>query len=384
MSVYAELSMVNNDLFSAQALIGMARFFSGDTNSRPSNAFASAAIRILHSLGIHKSKSHPNTNSIEMEQRRRIFWIAYAFDKEFSLRSGRPFMQIDDDIDVDLPSDHPGHNMSGTASRYGLAPSNAEFIVFRAKCALAVLKSKIYRLLYSAHSWDKSEDEVLQTVTELEKELDEWKTSLPYALHPDHNVGHLPDQVLLYTLAMRFAYYHCATVLHRRLWAYHRRGENAASPIKPDQASRPHRVVRSEELCMQAARQSIRLLKFIPPGWESFNCFILYYAASSFMILFSYLLQNPQGSTFTADLERMRSVQKFGLGMCSEDKEVRESSDFQKVITIMHGCEQIVLQQQEKCSGDKRPPQSNEEAFNEAMLNFGHDFEYFDFPEFGF
>ncbi|EOD43270.1 putative fungal specific transcription protein [Neofusicoccum parvum UCRNP2] len=340
MSVYAELSMVNNDLFSAQALIGMARFFSGDTNSRPSNAFASAAIRILHSLGIHKSKSHPNTNSIEMEQRRRIFWIAYAFDKEFSLRSGRPFMQIDDDIDVDLPSDHPGHNMSGTASRYGLAPSNAEFIVFRAKCALAVLKSKIYRLLYSAHSWDKSEDEILQTVTELEKELDEWKTSLPYALHPDHNVGHLPDQVLLYTLAMRFAYYHCAT--------------------------------------------SIRLLKFIPPGWESFNCFILYYAASSFMILFSYLLQNPQGSTFTADLERMWSVQKFGLGMCSEDKEVRESSDFQKVITIMHGCEQIVLQQQEKCSGDKRPPQSNEEAFNEAMLNFGHDFEYFDFPEFGF
>ncbi|KAK7726294.1 hypothetical protein SLS57_003380 [Botryosphaeria dothidea] len=82
LSVYPDLSMVNVDIFSAQALITMAKYFTAEANYRHSTAFVDAAFRILHSFGLHKAKQDQSISLVEMEQRRRIFWIAYAFDKE--------------------------------------------------------------------------------------------------------------------------------------------------------------------------------------------------------------------------------------------------------------------------------------------------------------
>ncbi|KAL1635308.1 hypothetical protein SLS56_001731 [Neofusicoccum ribis] len=238
MSVYSELAMVNVDLFSAQALIGM-------------------------------SKSYANVNPVGMEQRRRIFWIAYTYDKEFGLRSGQPLMQVDDDVDIDLPTEQPNYPMGCATTNLGLVPKDGEFSIFRGKCTLAVIKSKIYQRLYSAQSWRKTKKEISATVAQLTRELDDWKATLPYALHPDHNMGNLPPSFMIFALSMRFAYYHRVTALHRRLWAYHQTENNPPDALGSDTSPSDPQLVRSAQSCVQAARQTIQLLQILPE-WEVF------------------------------------------------------------------------------------------------------------------
>lgn len=99
MGVLTELTMRNTDLLSVQALLGMvlnsprsglqsltkrsqALFLLGTPNPQPSFFLVAASIRLANSIGLHKRGSGFNLNPIEIEQRKRVFWIAYVLDKE--------------------------------------------------------------------------------------------------------------------------------------------------------------------------------------------------------------------------------------------------------------------------------------------------------------
>jgi hypothetical protein len=77
MAVFTELTMRNTDLLSVQALLGMALFLQGTPNPQPSFFLVAAAIRLSHSIGLHKRGSGFNLNPVEIEQRKRVFWIGY-------------------------------------------------------------------------------------------------------------------------------------------------------------------------------------------------------------------------------------------------------------------------------------------------------------------
>lgn len=55
----------------------------GTPNPQPTYYFVAAAIRLSHSIGLHKRGSGFNLNAAEIEQRKRVFWIAYMLDKEY-------------------------------------------------------------------------------------------------------------------------------------------------------------------------------------------------------------------------------------------------------------------------------------------------------------
>jgi hypothetical protein len=57
-------------------------FLMGTPNPQPSFFMVAAAIRLAHSLGLHKRGSAQGMNPGEIEQRKRVFWIAYMLDKE--------------------------------------------------------------------------------------------------------------------------------------------------------------------------------------------------------------------------------------------------------------------------------------------------------------
>jgi Fungal specific transcription factor domain len=54
----------------------------GTPNPQPSFFLVAAAIRLAHSLGLHKRGTNFGMNASEIEQRKRVFWIAYMLDKE--------------------------------------------------------------------------------------------------------------------------------------------------------------------------------------------------------------------------------------------------------------------------------------------------------------
>ena len=55
----------------------------GTPNPQPGFFLLAAALRLAHSIGLHKRGSDFNLNDVETEQRKRVFWIAYIMDKEY-------------------------------------------------------------------------------------------------------------------------------------------------------------------------------------------------------------------------------------------------------------------------------------------------------------
>ena len=309
MGVLTELTLRNTDLLSVQALLGMSLFLQGTPNPQPSFFLISAAIRQSHSIGLHKRGSAFNLNPIEAEQRKRVFWIAYMLDKDTCLRSGRPPAQDDDDMNVELPSEDPPDNIGNIP----LADGKSKINLFRLMCEFAIISSKVYRRLYSVQASKQTDGELLNTIGELDKELEAWKDSIPIDFRPEHEIKTSHAPLVLHIVVLHFSYYNCLTTIHRmsvhhgfwtsRLSEYAIQGLNAR-PLNP-------RVFSSAALCVAAARASIHLIKYIPQGDFACVWLILYFPVSALVTIFANILQNPQDTRARADIKLMDLVVNF-------------------------------------------------------------------------
>ncbi|KAH8652373.1 fungal-specific transcription factor [Xylariales sp. PMI_506] len=309
MGVFPELTMRNTDLLSVQALLGMALFMQGTPNPQPSYILIAAAIRLSHSIGLHKRGSGFNLNPIEIEQRKRVFWIAYMLDRDLCLRSGRPPAQDDDDMNVELPDPNPADNIGNIPLNDGKGKMN----LFRVMCEMTSIESRVYKRLYSTKAAKLSEGELLQTIGELDKELENWKDRIPIDFRPEHEIKASHTPLILHIVMLHFSYYNCLTTIHRmsvhrgywtnRLSDYAIQGLNA-KPLNP-------RIFASAGLCASAARATISLLKYIPQGDYQCVWLILYFPVSALMTLFGNILQNPTDPRAKSDTKLMNLVVTF-------------------------------------------------------------------------
>jgi len=319
MAVMSELTMRNTDLLSVQALLGMALFLQGTPNPQPSFFLVAAAIRLAHSIGLHKRGSGFNLNDVENEQRKRVFWIAYLLDKDLCLRSGRPPVQDDDDMNVDLPSESPPDNV-GNVPLANEKDGKTTMNLFRLMCQFAQIQSRVYKQLYSVKASRQTDGELLNTIGDLDGQLEEWKDSIPIDFRPEHEIKAAHTPLILHVVVLHFAYYNCLTTIHRmsvhhgywtsRLSDYAIQGLNAR-PLNP-------RVFMSAALCVNAARTSIGLIRYIPQGDYACVWLVLYYPVSALVTLFANILQNPQDARARSDLKLMSSVVSF-LTMLERD-----------------------------------------------------------------
>jgi hypothetical protein len=236
----------------------------GTPNPQPSFFLVAAAIRLAHSIGLHKKFSAYGLNPSEVEQRKRVFWIAYMLDKDICLRSGRPPIQDDDDMNIDLPHEDPPDNIGNIP----LADGKGKVNLFRLMCTFAVIASKVYKNLYSVKASKQTDGELLNTIGELDRELEEWKDNIPIDFRPEHEIKASHTPLILHVVVLHFAYYNCLTTIHRmsvhhgfwtsRLSNYAIQGLNVR-PLNP-------RVFSSAALCVSAARASIHLIKYVPQG----------------------------------------------------------------------------------------------------------------------
>ncbi|KAI1325347.1 N-terminal binuclear Zn cluster-containing protein [Xylariaceae sp. FL0255] len=316
MGVFTELTMRNTDLLSVQAMLGIALFMQGTPNPQPSYALVAAAIRSSHSIGLHKRGTGFNLNPVEIEQRKRVFWIAYMLDKDLCLRSGRPPAQDDDDMNVELPDADPADHIGNIP----LANGKGKMNLFRVMCELSVIQSKIYRRLYSTAATKSPDGELLHTIGELDKELEEWKDNIDIDYRPEHEINASHTPLILHIAMLHFSYYNALTTIHRmsvlhgfwtsRLANFAIQGLNSR-PLNP-------RVFSSAALCASAARASIALLKYIPQGDFSCVWMALYYPVSALVTLFGNILQNPNDPRARSDTRLMSLVVTF---MCTLGQE---------------------------------------------------------------
>lgn len=257
MGVLAELMVQNTDLLSVQALLGMALFMYCTSNPQPSFSLVAASIRLSHSIGLHKHGSAFNLKPIEIEQRSRVFWIAYILDKEICLRTGRPPAQDDNDMNVELPISDPEDGAGITVV------ADSKINVFRLMSQFATIQSKIFTQLYSADTAKQSVAQLLKSTEKLDNELEEWRAGIPIGFRPDeeHSVSHAPAPLLL--VLLHLAYYNSVATIHRisEFWT-RRLSDHSIQDLKSRLVN--HRVFESSALVVAAARSSIDLLQYIP------------------------------------------------------------------------------------------------------------------------
>ncbi|RYP64356.1 hypothetical protein DL771_008801 [Monosporascus sp. 5C6A] len=334
LGVFAELTMRNTDLLSVQALLAIALFMQGTPNQQPSFVLVSAAIRLSHSIGLHKRGTGFNLNPIEIEQRKRVFWIAYMLDKDLSLRSGRPPAQDDDDMNVDLPDPDPTDNIGNIP----LADGKGKMNLFRAMCELTTIESRVYRRLYSTKATKLSDGELLQIIGELDKELEDWKDSIPIDFRPEHEIKASHTPLILHVVMLHFSYYNALTTIHR---AQHKTPE-------------PEGIFFSSIMRLGGEGEHITPQIYSAGGFQlCLNRMALYFPVSALITLFGNILQNPLDPRAKSDTKLMNLVVTF-LSTLGEEVETGGIRRMLSVCSEFEHIARVVIDKAEKESSKRK------------------------------
>ncbi|OMP82592.1 putative transcriptional regulatory protein [Diplodia seriata] len=337
MAIQSELPALDFDLLSVQALIGMTIFLLiTSCNSQMPSMMLATAIRVAQGIGLHINcdDNDPRTSEIDKEQRRRVFWIAYIFDRELSLRTGRAPVQSDTDTSVPLPSTRPpaGFDRDPTpAGHFGA------FNLFRARARFAQLQSAIYKRLYSDAAWARPRGAVLEAVGALDRDLEDWRVSLPAELRPDApmttaTMTNLPPPPYdSSVLVLHFCYWFAYGLVHRRHAICINDDNNiiggggdddwSATAAQNAVSSPPTTTLPPPGQCVAtAARRTVALLERHPPGAKGTRWYLLYYCAAALVSLFGRVVGDAgsSNSECEADLKRMRVALGFMTGVCEE------------------------------------------------------------------
>ncbi|CAK1357002.1 unnamed protein product [Cercospora beticola] len=150
-------------------------FYSLCLNRRHSAySLAGQAVRLAVVMGLHLEVPPAVLPDPALrEHRRRLWWTAYTFDRMWSAKLGFPHAVSDDDITVDLPSDHLEQGDAADA----LHPS-----FFAARVSLARSASRIICSIYTRTSRDTRLSEKVQSVS---RDLRVWMDKLPHDLKID-------------------------------------------------------------------------------------------------------------------------------------------------------------------------------------------------------
>jgi hypothetical protein len=239
------------------------------------------------------------------------------------IRTGRPSAINDEDSGVELPPEDL--DVEGEVGIHVPSIPGQKFYPFRTMCAIALIESKVYSELYSAKSRPRTADETLRCIGRLDRELQEWKDTIPLEIRPEHKIQ-CEREYRFAIVMLHFVYYNCVTAIHR-VSVHHGSwtidgGDTKidATPLPPTPASPTTsnlnpRVYTSYTLCLSAARSIIHLAShFLDDGDDPRNSLIwiaIYFPLSACLTLFAHTLQSPGDSRADSDLELMERTLKY-------------------------------------------------------------------------
>ena len=241
-------------LWSIQALLGMALIVQGSPTQGPTSLLISAAMKLAHVMGLHRRCDNPSIGPAEIEERKRVFWIAYSLDKDLSLQMGQPSAQDDDDIDVELPSDEYSTSISpdhATASS-----------LLNCRARLAMIQGRIYKRLYSVKASRQTSAERLLAATELEDMLHSWRALVPSELMKEYQeqlVQTPTSQAAEHPIILQLVYFNSLAMVYNALPELARCHELPATD-KPME----FRLLTAPLAYADEARKAIKLLQITP------------------------------------------------------------------------------------------------------------------------
>jgi hypothetical protein len=253
------LMLYGSTLSAVQALLGMAAIVHGTSTPGCYAVLVAAAVRLTHMIRLNRQDQYnPTLTAIEVEQQKRVFWIAYILDKDVSFRSDIPPIQHDDDMTVQLP-------LQDVTGAIGFPDSGNNLNAvdfFSLRVQLSIIQSMIYRNLYSPKAFYQTGDRQKRTVQELGRILKEWKDGISLDFSPEYLTQALHGIPIVHVIILHFLYFYALMKLHRPPL----QGISSQSKSLQSIESFNPRLFASEPSCISAARESMELIKVAPQG----------------------------------------------------------------------------------------------------------------------
>jgi hypothetical protein len=187
-------------LLNIQVLVSMVMLLQASQDSKPALVLIATTMRLAHAIGLHDQAYSAHLSSLDARQRACVFWLAYILDKDLSMRSKQPSIQIDDDINLDMPSpnvlqyEEDMSQINNTYDSMGVI-STADGIVrmnyFTARIQLAAVEGGVYDYIYSTRSRKRSPEERSRALQSVAYALEQWKASIP----TEFNASACPERV---------------------------------------------------------------------------------------------------------------------------------------------------------------------------------------------
>lgn len=249
-SVFSAIVSRGTDILALEALLAMALFMQGTSDTRTTSLLISEAARLSTTLGFHKSSFYVGMDLITAERHKRAFWVAYILDKDISIKTGMPSAYNDDDISLGYTSS----DSLGCPGKIVVSDIRVEATVFRLRAQLAVIESTIQNQLYSEKTAKCGAERCLQAVAELDYRLGDWKGQVPLNIQPGHinwsTVRPLREPIL----SLHFVYYRAMSAVHS--FAVHMMPINDVNFLSQS--------ISSDSIYATMAHESIQLLQFLP------------------------------------------------------------------------------------------------------------------------
>lgn len=217
----------DSELESVQVCVLLGSFYL--YTGRPNLGFVvlGSGIRCAFALGLHRESSWPSMTQESHEDRKRVWWALFIFDRFASIVYGHPCGIREGDFEVTEPrnlDDTIYHQQSSPTQ--GSAGSESEavtaFTYVTCKIELYRLSSPIMTELYTQKS---SHQHASRIIHDIDKHLSEWHARLPQELQLDmaqlskEKPASTPQQetLMLQALALQVAYDNILILLHRPL-----------------------------------------------------------------------------------------------------------------------------------------------------------------------
>ncbi|RDW65154.1 hypothetical protein BP5796_09846 [Coleophoma crateriformis] len=297
LATVTELTIMQPTLTTVQALLGMALLVQGTSNSRPFSTLLSSAIRGAQDIGLHRHNIDPKISVEEVEQRKRVFWVAYCLDKDLSLQLGRPPFQDDDEMDVGFPCGMRGEHSS---------VNNVDFLQLRV--GLAVIQGQVYKRLLSVRASKQSVVERFAAVSDLEDILYAWQDSTPIRFEEKYvtpaNVRFSPP--LIHEMIVRLTYFKTLDVIfnHSILGM----AEEAAKSMARAAEAEEGYILPASPLCKVQARKALQLIHVTPMGDYAYIWVVLHIFVSATKTLLSNICSEPSQTLAKSDVELIQPL----------------------------------------------------------------------------
>ncbi|KAF5718843.1 transcriptional activator Mut3p [Fusarium mundagurra] len=278
-AIFPEIVLKGDGIDSCQALLAMALFMRGTADARAFTALLSAAAHAIHSIGLSSEDLNESSDLADIDRLRGCFWTIYVLRSNASLNLGLPAPF--EEVGVELPSP-------------GLAQDTSSSIhLLRHMSTLALIQSRISRCCCLGSSPSKSNDMMMmQTLTELDIDLESWRTGLPTELQPTA----LAKVDNLGIIQLHFAYYASTWKMYTAVGKIH------SAPLTSAERERSNLHLSLLDPT-HSARATISLLQSLSSQPFASLWQMICYPMCAVLILLTAVLHDPEDSQVSSNVE---------------------------------------------------------------------------------